>query len=669
VRIVFVDNLLIERSGLQALDLQPHLGLISLCGVAESAGHSPILYDPKIALASDRLRLDSSLYQECAAQILAFAPDVVGMTSLGCNFICTAKIARYLKRTCPDLPILLGGPHASVLHQEIMGQFPEFDIVVRNEAELTLLSVLEGLHNRNWFGVPGVTFRTAGTIWSNAGEPRIENLDELPLPAYHCYPISELELRHLRVEAGRGCPFACTFCSTAGFFGRKYRLKSSRRLLVELNFLHARYGLSQFSLNHDLFTASRPKVVDFCHAVMGLDYRWRCSARMDCVDDELLELMRAAGCTTIYFGVETGSPRMQKISGKHLDLTLVKPVLRKAESLGIATVASFITGYPEEIEADQDATLDLAGECVQMPNVTTQLHLLTPEPGTPLIAQYRDQLEYDGHISDFNFPTLEPDDSRIMHQSPTVFMNHHYYRSATPRSRHVLVTSLFAVSQDLGVWFLRHLLGYYQGRFSLLCDDVYHWFLKRSGPFDSSVFESFIAGAFGQAHYLFSLVRYLSAARSLAAPLAGATARPKSANPTYVWNPAADLISDLHPCKELVEFLMAQPQSTEADVPTAWRTARRDYVIVKTVEGSIHHFTINAATVTLLDHVRRHAAWADSVRLFSQETGLPPPSIGFLHKLIDNRILVDSNALAPHAYRVSIPAGCAEQALYPPDSL
>ena len=91
--------------------------------------------------------------------------------------------------------------------------------------------------------------------------------------------------------------------------------------------LNSIYGFNVFKLNHDLFTVNRKKVVEFCHAMLERNYTWSCSARVDCVDPELLELMWEAGCRDIYFGIEAGSARMQAISRKRLDLDLVEPTL------------------------------------------------------------------------------------------------------------------------------------------------------------------------------------------------------------------------------------------------------------------------------------------------------------------------------------------------------
>src|SRR5204863_503125 len=148
--------------------------------------------------------------------------------------IAVVKVAAYLKTMAPELPILLGGPHASVLHREIMERFTQFDVLVRNEAEFTLPKVLAALFSPELDLVPGISFRRGGKVCATQGAPIIHDLDALPFPAYDRYPIRELGSRMMRVEAGRGCPFECTFCSTATFFGRQYRLKSPARLCGEL---------------------------------------------------------------------------------------------------------------------------------------------------------------------------------------------------------------------------------------------------------------------------------------------------------------------------------------------------------------------------------------------------------------------------------------------------
>jgi len=621
MRILFVDNLLVDttldaNNPFHSLDLQPHLGLLSLIAVAEGAGHEGILYDPKLALSRGTLSFDSGLYQNIANDLLQRNPDVIGLTTLGCNFICTLKVAAHLKRMNPELPILLGGPHATILDQEIIKRFPQFDVIARNEAELNLLPLLEGLPHMCLNSVPGITFRRGSEIVSNPGAPLIEELDSLPQAAYRHYPIKELKLTSLRVEAGRGCPFKCTFCSTSSFFGRRYRLKSAGRLCAELDYLNAEFGISNFALMHDLFTVNRAKVRAFCTEVEGRGYTWSCSARLDCVDEDLLERMSSAGCRAIYYGVETGSPRMQTVIEKNQDLALFTPILDVTQRLGMMAVASFITGYPQEEQADQDETLDLIGTCFKRPQegLKVQLHLLTPEPGTKLMREFADALAYDGHITDFNFPTLESDDSEVMEKNPEVFMNHHYYFCTLPRQRHIFVTSLFKVLYALGFPLLSYLLNYYDGKLSRLTASMYEWGQQAGHHHpDESFIIGYVENRWGCGHYLTSLVRYMMTAHQLLTskvqPIAFPSTSPGEKKPKlrrghkYNLSSQTVILRDIHDCPGLLNLIEAERPTSDSKFQGEMSTARGDYLLFleNSHDKTVRNFELNEPAIGLFE--------------------------------------------------------------------
>lgn len=601
MRVLFVDNLLFEQyDGVYRFDLQPHLGLLSLIAVIEAAGHEGCLYNAKIELQPGKLALDDSLYRRMATAILDLAPDVVGFTSLGCNFVCTVKVAGYVRRLAPGIPLVLGGPHASILASETLSKWPQFDAVIRGEAESVIANVLAAAASGDYAEVAGVTYHAGGQLIVNPPAPMVSDLDALPWPAYHHHPIDQLGLDLLRVEAGRGCPFSCTFCSTASFFGRRYRLKSAGRLCRELDYLHATYGISDFALTHDLFTVNKAKVREFCAAVADRGFAWTCSARMDCVTPELLAEMRAAGCRSIYYGVETGSPRMQEVVRKRLDLDLFFPTLEQTQKLGMRATASFITGYPDEEQADQDQTLDLIGSCSSRcrDDLMIQLHLLTPEPGTRLLAEHGEQLSYDGHVSDFNFPTLEPDDAELMRGEPDVFVNHHYFRSRVPRERHILVTSVYPVLYKLGFPVLRYLLEHYDNRLSRLVASMYEWACGdgERRPYDGSFVVRFIEHTWGSDHHLTSLIRYMIIADGLrrSAPAQTTT----SVSSRSVLSSAAAVVRDLHDCPAILSAVAAGEAA-----PTAAISARRHYLLLLDgrAERIVRNFEIDAAGADLLE--------------------------------------------------------------------
>src|SRR5579864_6213711 len=120
--------------------------------------------------------------------------------------------------------------------------------------------------------------------------------------------------RFMYIEAGRGCPYACTFCATAPFWSRRYRVRSIPHLLEEIAFLHHSYGYDSFCLVHDLLTLDHDFLFDFCDALMAarLPVQWLANSRTDISLRGLLPKMRAAGCWKLFFGIESASPEVQK---------------------------------------------------------------------------------------------------------------------------------------------------------------------------------------------------------------------------------------------------------------------------------------------------------------------------------------------------------------------
>jgi len=621
MRVLLVQNFLLNDQGsIDDYVLYPHLGLLSLASVAENEGHEAVLYDPMYELKSGALPLDGRLYREMARALAQNAPDVVGFTALGCNFVTVVRVAEELRKICPDVPLLLGGPHATVLHEEIARRFPNFDVIVRNEAEQILPGLLRELVSGDLTKVPGLTFRRGEEILSTPGNPLVDDLDTLPMPAYHKYPIGELRLKKMRVEAGRGCPFSCTFCSTASFFGRRYRLKSPARLLQELDGLASAYGISDFSLQHDLFTVNKEKVRAFCAAVRGRGYTWSCSARVDCVDDALLEDMYESGCRSIYYGIETGSPRMQKISQKHLDLALLAPRLGKTLSLGMVPTVSFITGYPEELQDDQDQTLDSLGACIAADpdRVIAQLHLLTPEPGTKLLADNSAALAYDGYLTDFNFPALDPRDVEIVQANPATFVNQYYFEGALPRRQYVQVASAFRSLILLGNRVVAHLVELSGGRFSTLVKDLTS-FMDASGASPDRMgitpddVIAFAARRWGRAHYVVSLARYLFEAHRVSERLvSGETKRAetwsRSARAGYRFADNVSFLPSIHDAPRILETLRAEPALQDAGGVCSCMTERVPGLLMRCDPenpSEIHTWNVNGPTSMLLRELKR----------------------------------------------------------------
>lgn len=365
------------------------------------------------------------------------AADVFGFSTICSTYPFTLRLAQRVRESHPGSCIMLGGPQASVVDVATLEHFPFIDFIVRGEAEVTLVQLLDAVSRSTSFeDLPGISYRKAQNVVRNPNAPVIEDLDSLPMPAFHLFPHLKESLS-APIEAGRGCPFACSFCSTNDFFRRRFRMKSPDVLVQQMREIKKVYGIGSFELTHDMFTVDRSKVVSFCETVLrsGERLSWSCSARTDCIDDELISLMARAGCNGIFFGIDTGSDRMQALIHKRLDLNEADDRIRCANRNGIDTTVSMIGAYPEETKEDLRGTVRFLGNSLRYHSAEVQLHLLAPLAETPITTQYQDQLVYDDIFSDISLQGWEQDpaDRALIVAHRDIFPN--FYGVPTPLGR------------------------------------------------------------------------------------------------------------------------------------------------------------------------------------------------------------------------------------------
>jgi len=409
---------------------KPQLGILNLAAVLEKQLCDLRLVNLNRMFVDHKLR--ASVHEEEFAQIAAQLiveqdADVYGFGSICSSYPLTIRIAKEVKFSRPNSTILFGGPQASIVDVPTLLAFPFIDLILRGEAEHTLPLLLEELQGQARFErVPSLSYRLDRAPRRNEAASIIQDLDALPSPAYHLSGELE-EASEALLELGRGCPFSCTFCSTNDFFRRKFRLRSPERVLSDMRAINAQYGISHFDLVHDMFTVDRRRVVEFCNAMASSNtgFTWACSARTDCIDEELMELMYQAGCRGMFFGVEVGSERMQKIIDKHLDVQRARQIVDYAERLGIADTVSLITGFPEETWEDLQQTIKMfvhSAHCVQS---NPQLNLLAPLAGTPIYERHKNELILEELCSDVSHQgrTQHPLDRGLIQEYPEIFPN------------------------------------------------------------------------------------------------------------------------------------------------------------------------------------------------------------------------------------------------------
>ena len=376
-----------------------------------------------------------------ACQLAVIPTRIFGFSTICNSYPLTIRMAAELRRLRPDSIIILGGPQASVVDEETLRAFPWVDVVVRGEAEYILPQLLQALMGSTALAiVPGITFRQGSEVVRNTNASLIQDLNTLPLPAFYRYLDRASRPSYVSLEVGRGCPFSCTFCSTNDFFRRRFRLKSPQRMLEQMTYIQETYGVSRFELVHDMFTVDKRRVVEFCEALIasGKQFSWSCSARTDCVDAALIELLAKAGCSGIFFGIETGSARLQKLIDKSLDLDEAAHAIHLTCRHGIRATASLIMGFPEESRQDLRQTVDFFTHALRYDTVEPQLHILAPLAKTPLQIQYRNQLILEDHsfnMSDIGWEQ-SPADRELIHAWPDIFC--HFYSLPTTLNQQYL---------------------------------------------------------------------------------------------------------------------------------------------------------------------------------------------------------------------------------------
>lgn len=421
---------------------QPPLGVLSLAAVLEQQGTTPRVvaldHTYQEYLHRPHATDDLDFCSFAVRQLASIPADVFGFSTVCSSYPLTVRMARKLRQLLPKAIVIFGGPQASVVDRETLEAFPAVDLVVRGEGEETLPRLIQALSGAESLErVPGIAFRAQGKIVRNADAPILQDLDSLPLPAYHHY-LDASGCQDAHLELGRGCPFSCSFCSTNDFFRRRFRLKSPRRMIEQMETLRAAYGVRRFVLVHDMFTVDRKRVVEFCKALLdhGRKFNWTCSARTDCIDAGLLELMARAGCGDIFFGIESGSSRMQRMIEKNLDLDEAARAIELAGRNRIGVTVSLIAGFPEETEEDLRMSADFLMNAARQETVTPQLHVLIPLAKTPIQTQYRDKLILNDIFSDVTRVGWEQaqEEIELIRSYPEIFPNFYSFPTLVEHS-------------------------------------------------------------------------------------------------------------------------------------------------------------------------------------------------------------------------------------------
>ena len=349
-------------------------------------------------------------YKEFETEINKKQADIVGITSTTLTYKSALKIIKIAKEVWPKSITLLGGPHVTFWDKESLKECPELDIVVRKEGEETFLDIVGRIEEgKIYYDTLGTTCRKKEKIIKNDDRPYIENLDDLPFPAHHLWPLKRLTKHGIiifPIISSRGCVYWCDFCTTVRMFGRRYRMRSPKNVVDELEYLKKRFGANRFTFYDDAFTVDQDRTLAICREINNrkLKIEWDCETRVDMVTKELLVKMKNAGCTSIWFGVESGSQKVLDAMRKGISPAQIFKAFKWSKEAGLITVAGVVLGFPGETKETIEETTKFIEKL--NPN-DVGYYIATPYPGTPLYSKVVEEGIL--KITDFNkFDTATP---------------------------------------------------------------------------------------------------------------------------------------------------------------------------------------------------------------------------------------------------------------------
>lgn len=337
--------------------------------------------------------------KEFIAYIMGLKPYVVSFYCRCEEYHICIDLSYQLKSIDPNLIISFGGPQAELVAKETIDSYSFINYVCCSEGENTIVPfltfVLRSNSGLNIKDIPGLTYKNEyGVVTQNPFPEFLK--DNYSRQFYYHDLIPPVVMKNsscMPIDVGRGCPFSCTYCSTKTFWKRKYRLRNLDDIISEIEYVVREYSIHSFDFMHDLFTVNRKRIIDFCQKIADKHLRisWGCDSRIDTVDTEIIDRMVSSGLTSIFFGIETGSPIMQNKINKRLNLEKCDEIVKYCIAKGLKVTTSFIYGFPEETEYDIDLTLKMA---IRFQNygcnvLTNMCHIMN---GTELYEKYGDTL-------------------------------------------------------------------------------------------------------------------------------------------------------------------------------------------------------------------------------------------------------------------------------------
>ena len=373
----------------------PPLGLLYLTSyLREHSSHEVSICDA---------RFKEYNFDEIERIINAENPDLIGITSFSMEFQQAHEIARRSKNQYPQVPVVLGGPYATSDYMQAMKD-NNIDIAVIGEGEKSFCDLTNAMEKgQDWTSIRELAYRDNGTVQKSGMRDFMDNLDELPYPSWDLLNLEEyfnrkgtrkrtvfnqhqMLQRALSIQTTRGCPYRCSYCHN--IFGKKLRKRSVENVIGEMKLMKEKYNVQEIEIIDDIFNLDIDRAKQIFRRIIEEKFNFKFSfpngLRSDRFDEELLDLMKEGGAYRLVFAIESGSPRIQKLVKKNLNLEKARKNITSAAKRGFSMGGFFMLGFLDETEEECWNTINFALESELQ---TATFFVVTPFPNTEIWEQ------------------------------------------------------------------------------------------------------------------------------------------------------------------------------------------------------------------------------------------------------------------------------------------
>ncbi len=359
------------------------MGLMYVAQAAENAGAEVRILD---------LSLEKKPFRILEKTLKDFAPALVGIGGMYCEFEEVRQIAKFVKDYLKEALVVVGGPLTAGLAKECLRD-KNIDIVSFKEGESIIQDLICYINGKMELAdIKGIAFRRNGELFFNASRP-IEDVNAIPIPAWHLIDafryistndnwFGKENLEMLNIVPARGCPYACVFCDK-NVFGQKWRGRDPKNIVDEMEMLKKDYGIKAVMFLDDIFDVNKKWVYDFIEELKrrNLGLYWGCSSRVNHADYNLYKAMYEAGCLYIFYGIEFGSDTVLKRANKQINSLQAEGAIEIAHQAGLRVVSAYMLGMLDETEEELEATIRAA---LNSKAEVCTITVLTPLRGTRL---------------------------------------------------------------------------------------------------------------------------------------------------------------------------------------------------------------------------------------------------------------------------------------------